>query len=126
MPWQNQHLSDQIKMVDITKVRYPITPLAIVTNNQKMDIPPEDLFLKGEGETSKAITGTTELNSVSCGGKNVKNFIASILKNYYTVWQKNISDRAILGIIKNGLKLNFKERPGITPAPKIPHSEQEI
>ena len=46
-------------MVDITKVRYPITPLAIVTNNQKMDIPPEDFFLKREGKTSKAITGTT-------------------------------------------------------------------
>ena len=44
----------------------------------------------------------------------------------FTVWQKIASDRVILDIIKNGLKINFKGRPGITSAPKIPHSEQEI
>ena len=58
--------------------------------------------------------------------KIVKNFIAGNLKNYYTVWQKITNDRVILDIIKNGLKINFKERPGITSAPKIPHSKQEI
>ena len=40
--------------------------------------------------------------------------------------KKITSDRVILDIIKNGLKINFKGRPGITSAPKIPHSEQEI
>ena len=45
-------------MVGITKIRYPKTPPAIITNNQKTDIPPEDLLLQGKGETSKAITGT--------------------------------------------------------------------
>ena len=48
------------------------------------------------------------------------------MKNYFTVWQKITSDRVILDIIKNALKINFKERPGITSPPKIPHSEQEI
>ena len=67
-----------------------------------------------------------ELNSVSCGGRNVKNFIAGNLKNYYAIWQKITSDRVIPDIIKNGLKISFKERPGITSAPKIPHSKQEI
>ena len=40
MTWQNQHLSEQIKMVE-TKFRYPTTPPANITSNQKMDIPPE-------------------------------------------------------------------------------------
>ena len=48
------------------------------------------------------------------------------MKNYFTVWQKITSNRVILDIIKNGLKINFKERPGITSAPKIPHGEQKI
>ena len=64
------------------------------------------------------------MNSVSCVGKNVSNVIASNLKNYYTVWQKITSDRVILNIIKNGLKINFKQRPGIASAPKIPHSKE--
>ena len=62
---------------------------------------------------------------MSCGVKNVKNFIAGNLKNYYTVWQKITSDRAILDIIKKGLKINFQEWPRITSARKISHSEQE-
>ena len=48
------------------------------------------------------------------------------MKYNFSVWQKITSDRVILDIIKNGLKINFKGRPGITSAPKIPHSEQEI
>ena len=59
MPWQNQHSPDQVKMVGITKVRYPTTPPAIITNNQKTDIPPGGALLQGEGKTSKATTGTT-------------------------------------------------------------------
>ena len=44
-----------------------------------------------------------------------------------TLYGKKItSDRVILNIIKNSLKINFKERSGITSAPKIPHSEQDI
>ena len=66
------------------------------------------------------------MNSVSFCGKNVTKFIAGNLKNFYTVWQKATSDRVILDNIKNGLKIDFKERPGISPATKIPHSEQEI
>ena len=47
--------------------------------------------------------------------------------NYdFILWQKSTSNRVILDIIKNGLKINFKVRPGITSAHKIPHSEQEI
>ena len=48
------------------------------------------------------------------------------MKNYYTVWQKTTSDRVILDIIKDALKINFKETPGNTSSPKIPHFEQEI
>ena len=66
------------------------------------------------------------MNSVSFCGKNVTKFIAGNLKNFYTVWQKATSDRVILDNIKNGLKISFKERPGISPATKIPHSEQVI
>ena len=47
--------------------------------------------------------------------------------NYdFILWQKSTSNRVILDIIKNGLKINFKVRRRITSAPKIPHSEQEI
>ena len=44
----------------------------------------------------------------------------------FIVCQKTTSDRVILDIIKNGLKINFKVKPGITSAPKIPYSEQKI
>ena len=47
--------------------------------------------------------------------------------NYdFIVWQKTTSDIVILDIIKKGLKINFKVKPGITSAPKIPYSEQKI
>ena len=59
MPWQNQH-SDQIKtVVGITKIRHPTTPPAIITSSQKTDTPPGRALLQGEGETSRATTGTT-------------------------------------------------------------------
>ena len=48
------------------------------------------------------------------------------MKNYFTIWQKITSDRVVLDIIKNSLKINFKVRPGISSAPKIRHCEQEI
>ena len=38
-------------------------------------------------------------------------------------WEKITSERIILDIIKNGLKIDFMERPNITCSPKIPHSE---
>ena len=59
MPWQNQHSPDQVKMVGITKVRYPTTPPAIITDNQKNGYPLGGALLQREGETSKATTGTT-------------------------------------------------------------------
>ena len=58
MPWQNPHLSEQIKTVGITKVTYPTTP-AIITNNQKTVITPGGALMQGEGETSRETTGTT-------------------------------------------------------------------
>ena len=126
MPWQNQH-SDQIKtVVGITKIRHPTTPPAIITSNQKTDIPPEELCYREKGKQAEQLQELQELNLVSCGDKNIKNFIAGNLKYNFSVWQKITSDRVILDIIKNGLKINFKVRPGITSAPKIPHSEQEI
>ena len=126
MPWQNQH-SDQIKtVVGITKIRHPTTPPAIITSNQKTDIPPEELCYREKGKQAEQLQELQELNLVSCGDKNIKNFIAGNLKYNFSVWQKITSDRVILDIIKNGLKINFKGRPGITSAPKIPHSEQEI
>ena len=115
MPWQNQH-SDQIKTtVGITKIRHPTTPPAI----KKRMSSPKELCYREKEELQ-------ELNLVSCGDENVKNFIAGNLKNCFTVWQKITSDRVILDIIKSGLKINFNVRPGITSAPKILHSEQEI
>ena len=60
MPWQNQH-SDQIKIaIGITKIRHPTTPQTIITSNQKTNIPTGGALLHGEGETSRATTGTTE------------------------------------------------------------------
>ena len=52
-------LSDQIKTVGITKIRYPTTPLAIITSNQKTDIPYGGALLQGEEETNRETTGTT-------------------------------------------------------------------
>ena len=126
MSWQNQH-SGQIKTTEgTTKIRHPATPPAIITSNQKKDIPTEELCYIEKGKQAEQLQKLQELNLVSCGDKNVKNFMAENLKNYFTVWQKFTSDRVILDIIKNGLKTNFKVRPGIISAPKTPHSEQEI
>ena len=134
MPWQNQH-SDQIKTtVGIIKIRHPTTP-GIITSNEKTDIPtptpstpsppPEELCYEENEKRAEELNELQELNLVSCGDKNVENVVAGNLKNYFIVWQKITSGRVILDIIKNGLKINFKMRPGITSAPKIPHSEQE-
>ena len=38
-------------------------------------------------------------------------------------WEKITNERTILDIIKNGLKIDFMERPNITCSPKIHHSE---
>ena len=59
MSCKNQHLSEQIKMVGTTKSRYPATPSAMITSNQKTDISPRGALLQREGETSRAATGTT-------------------------------------------------------------------
>ena len=104
-------------------------PYNTTSNNHrqsKSGYPPGRALLQGEGETSRVTIGTTGTKLSKCGDKNVKNVIAGNLKYNFTVWQKIASDRVILDIIKNGLKINFKGRPGITSAPKIPHSEQEI
>ena len=42
------------------KSQSPTTPPAIITSNQKMDIPPEGIWKQAESETSRAIAGTTE------------------------------------------------------------------
>ena len=86
-------------MVGITKVRYPTIPPAIITNNQKVDIPPpEELCYREKGKQAKQLQELQELNSVSCGGKNVKNVIAGSFKNYYTAWQEITTDRVILDV----------------------------
>ena len=46
-------------MVGTTKIRYPTTPPAIITSNQKTDTPPGGAMLQEEGETSRATTETT-------------------------------------------------------------------
>ena len=104
-------------------------PYNTTSNNHqqsKNGYPPEELCYREKGKQAEQLQELQELNLVSCGDKNIKNFIAGNLKYNFSVWQKITSDRVILDIIKNGLKINFKGRPGITSAPKIPHSEQEI
>ena len=96
MPWQNQH-SDQIKTtVGITKIRHSTTPPAI---KKRISFPQELCYREKEKQAEEL----QELNLVSCGDENVKNFIAGNLKNCFTVSQKITSDRVILDIIKNGL-----------------------
>ena len=126
MSWQNQHSEQIKKVVGITKFRHPTTPPAIITSNQKTDIPPEELWYREKGKQAEQLQELQELNLVSCGDKNIKNFIAGNLKYNFSVWQKITSDRVILDIIKSGLKINFKLRAGTTSAPKIAHSAQEI
>ena len=123
---QNQQLDQIETTVVITKIRHPTKPPTIITSNQKTDIPPEELSYREKGKQAEQLQELQEVNLVSCGDKNAKNFTVGNLKNYFTVWQKITSNRVILDIIKNGLKINFKERPGITSAPKIPHGEQKI
>lgn len=57
---------------------------------------------------------------------NLRKIKLSNLSSAYAEWKIITSDREILDIIKNGLKINFKERPEITSAPYIPHNEPEI
>ena len=123
---QNQQLDQIETTVVITKIRHPTKPPTIITSNQKTDIPPEELSYREKGKQAEQLQELQEVNLVSCGDKNAKNFTVGNLKNYFTVWQKITSNRVILDIIKNDLKINFKERPGITSAPKIPHGEQKI
>ena len=58
MSWQNQHSEQIKKVVGITKFRHPTTPPAIITSNQKTDIPHGGDLLQVERETSRATTGT--------------------------------------------------------------------
>ena len=123
---QNQQLDQIETTVVITKIRHPTKPPTIITSNQKTDIPPEELCYREKGRQAEQLQELQKVNLVSCGDKNAKNFTVGNLENYFTVWQKITSNRVILDILKNCLKINFKERPGITSAPKIPHSEQKI
>ena len=51
----------------------------------KNGYPPEELCYREKGKQAEQLQKLQELNSVSCGGKNVKNFTAGNLKNDYTV-----------------------------------------
>ena len=104
-------------------------PYNTTSNNHqqsKNGYPPEELCYREKGKQAEQLQELQELNLVSSGDKNIKNFLGGNLKYNFTIWLKITSDKVILDIIKNGLKINFKVRPGITSAPKIPHSEQEI
>ena len=52
-----------------------------------------------------------KLDNVS--GKNVvySNFVAGIVKHFRENWKKITNDHIILGIIQDGFKINFSEKP---------------
>ena len=68
-------------------------------------LPPEELCYSKKGKQAEQLQELQELNLVSCGDKNIKNFIAGDLKYNFSVWQKITSDRVILDTIKNSLKI---------------------
>ena len=53
-------------------------------------------------------------------------FVAGNLKNFYLNWKSIANDEIILDIIKNDLKIDFKEGPVNICVPKIHHSTKEI
>ena len=53
-------------------------------------------------------------------------FVAGNLKKLYLNWKSITNDEIILDIIKNGLKIDFKESPRNICVPKIQHSTKEI
>ena len=55
----------------------------------------------------------------------MKKFVAGNLKNFYLNWKSITNDETILDIIKNGLKIDFKERPINIFVPGIRHSTKE-
>ena len=55
----------------------------------------------------------------------MNNFVAGNLKKIYLNWKSIANDEIILDIIKNGLKIDFKERPVNICVAKIHHSTKE-
>ena len=53
-------------------------------------------------------------------------FVAGNLIKFYLNWKSITNDEIILDIIKNGLKIDFEERPRNICVPKIQHSTKEI
>ena len=89
-------------------------------NIQKTCIPPGKALPLGEGGTDRATTASIGTEK----SKYVK-FQSWKFKKSLLELKKITSERIILDIIKNGLKIDFMERENITCSPKIPHSELE-
>ena len=58
--------------------------------------------------------------------QNWKNLLLEIWKKNYLHWKSIANDVIILDIIKNDLKIDFKERPRNICVPEIQHSTKEI
>ena len=83
---------------------------------QKTCTPPGKTLLLGEGRQAEQPALLPE-KKVS-----TPNFKAG---NHYPGWEKITSDRIILDINKNGLKIDFMERLNIMCSPKFPKNEYE-
>ena len=81
---------------------------------------PGKALLLRDGEQAEQKPLLPQLEKVS-----TSNFDAGNLRNHYSDWEKVTSDRVILDITKNSLKIDFMERPNITCSPNIPHNEHE-
>ena len=83
----------------MVKIQYINIKTAINIQNL---YPPGKALLLGEGGTGRATTTSTRTEK-----SKYENFNAGNLRNHYPDWEKITSDRIILDIIQNVLKIDF-------------------
>ena len=90
---------------------------------KKLPALPEEISSKEKGSEAEQQQILQELKNVS--KPELNKFAAGNLKIFYLNWKSITNDEIILDIIKNGLKIDFKERPRNICIPKIQHSIKE-
>ena len=99
------------------------THIAISGRWQNISSPPGKLSSKDKGSEAEQQQILQELKNV--GTTHLNKFFAGNLKQIYLNWQSVTNDNIILGIIRNGLKINFKEKLRNICIEKIQHSKKE-
>ena len=104
----------------ITTVVIVGTYIAVNRRWKKLPAFPEELNSREKGSKAEQQQILQELKNVSKPESN--KFVAGNLKIFYLNWKSITNDEIILDIIRNGLKIDFKEGPVNFRIPKMHHS----